>query len=53
METPSFIVDDVYRLVENAIRYGVSVADFKRVAAQAWDDALREKREGDAREFDK
>lgn len=50
---PPIVERDLYNAIDSAILFGVSVDDFKRLAAQLWDDKLIEKRKHDALDWSK
>jgi hypothetical protein len=48
---PPLVIDAIGDTVDSAILFGISAADFKRLVAQAWSEALRKKRERDVEEL--
>ena len=39
---PDSVRESIYNAVEDCIRRGISITDFKRVVRQAWPELLRE-----------
>jgi hypothetical protein len=53
MSAPNYVVDQVFSVVESAIGAGLSVTDFRKLCAEAWETALQEKRRYDRREWER
>lgn len=51
--TPTLVDDDIREAVSSAIQFGVTVEEFRKLAAQHWDAELEEKRRHDAAQWDK
>jgi hypothetical protein len=52
-KTPQLVDDDIREAVASAIQFGVTVAEFRRLAAIHWDAELAEKRRYDQTEWQK
>lgn len=48
---PPLVERDIAEAVRSAIQFGCSAKEFRRLAAEAWDEELRLKRERDVEEL--
>jgi hypothetical protein len=50
---PQLVDDEIREAVSSAILFGVTVDEFRKIAAQHWDAELEEKRRYDAKQWEK